>query len=83
VVVPLTAGVDDRCSLEAKAFSQDRVDDVDLDVRVGDGGGRLGRPSGVTVATNPSRCSRTTRCMSAESFMAKRCPAPINESKIE
>src|SRR5512134_47361 len=27
-------------------------------------GERFGRPSGVTVATKPSDCSRTTRCMS-------------------
>src|SRR6267142_6163936 len=38
-------------------------------------GDRLGRPSGVTVATNPSRCSRTTRCIWSDSFMAKRYSA--------
>ena len=34
-------------------------------------GDRLGRPSGVTVATKPSRCSSTARFMSSERFTAR------------
>jgi hypothetical protein len=33
-------------------------------------GERFGRPSGVTVATNPRDCSSTTRCMSGVSLTA-------------
>jgi hypothetical protein len=106
-IVHLAAGVHGRCPLEAEALSQNRIDDVDLDMRVGaqigdrargcdvgeeqpfvvpQPGGALRRqirPAGVTVATNPSRCSRTTRCIWRDSFMAKRCRAGVNEARLD